>query len=119
MAAEYVVKGGNYQVILCERGIRTFEPMTRNTLDLGSIPLIKRLSHLPIVVDPSHGTGDSLLVQPMARAALAAGADGIMVDVHPDPERALCDGPQSLRPEDFAALMAQLRAIAGVLGVSL
>jgi 3-deoxy-7-phosphoheptulonate synthase len=119
MAAEYIVKGGNYQVILCERGIRTFEPMTRNTLDLGSIPLIKRLTHLPIVVDPSHATGDSLLVQPMARAALAGGADGIMVDVHPEPERALCDGPQSLRPEEFAKLMDDLRAIAGVLKVTL
>jgi 3-deoxy-7-phosphoheptulonate synthase len=117
MAAEYIVKGGNYQVILCERGIRTFEPMTRNTLDLGSIPLIKRLSHLPIVVDPSHGTGDSLLVRPMARAALAAGADGIMVDVHPEPERALCDGPQSLRPGEFAELMVTLRKIGDILGV--
>ncbi|MDB4965577.1 MAG: phospho-2-dehydro-3-deoxyheptonate aldolase [Myxococcales bacterium] len=119
MAAEYVVKGGNYQVILCERGIRTFEPMTRNTLDLGSIPLIKRLTHLPIVVDPSHATGDSLLVRPMARAALAAGADGIMVDVHPDPDKALCDGPQSLRPEEFAELMTTLRAMAEVLKVSM
>ncbi len=119
MAAEYVVKGGNYQVILCERGIRTFEPMTRNTLDLGSIPLIKRLTHLPIVVDPSHATGDSLLVRPMARAALAAGADGIMVDVHPDPDNALCDGPQSLKPDEFAELMAQLRAMAEVLKVQL
>jgi 3-deoxy-7-phosphoheptulonate synthase len=119
MAAEYIVKGGNYQVILCERGIRTFEPMTRNTLDLGSIPLIKRLTHLPIIVDPSHATGDSLLVRPMARAALAAGADGIMVDVHPEPEKALCDGPQSLRPEEFAELMTTLRAMAEVLKVSL
>jgi 3-deoxy-7-phosphoheptulonate synthase len=119
MAAEYVVKGGNYQVILCERGIRTFEPMTRNTLDLGSIPLIKRLTHLPIVVDPSHGTGDALLVRPMARAAMAAGADGIMVDVHPDPEHALCDGPQSLRPEEFAELMVTLRAMGKVLGTQL
>jgi 3-deoxy-7-phosphoheptulonate synthase len=119
MAAEYIVKGGNYQVILCERGIRTFEPMTRNTLDLGSIPLIKRLTHLPIIVDPSHATGDSLLVRPMARAALAAGADGIMVDVHPEPEKALCDGPQSLRPEEFGELMATLRAMAEVLKVSL
>ena len=119
MAAEYIVKGGNYQVILCERGIRTFEPMTRNTLDLGSIPLIKRLTHLPIIVDPSHATGDSLLVRPMAKAALAAGADGIMVDVHPDPARALCDGPQSLRPEEFAELMATMRAMAEVLKVSL
>src|SRR5262249_54162150 len=119
MAAEYIVKGGNYQVILCERGIRTFEPMTRNTLDLGSIPLIKRLPHLPIVVDPSHATGDSLLVRPMARAALAAGADGIMVDVHPEPEKALCDGPQSLRPEEFGELMTTLRAMAEVLKVTL
>jgi 3-deoxy-7-phosphoheptulonate synthase len=119
MAAEYVVKGGNYQVILCERGIRTFEPMTRNTLDLGSIPLIKRLTHLPIIVDPSHATGDSLLVRPMARAALAAGADGIMVDVHPEPEKALCDGPQSLRPEEFAELMSTLRKMAEVLGVQI
>jgi 3-deoxy-7-phosphoheptulonate synthase len=119
MAAEYIVKGGNYQVILCERGIRTFEPMTRNTLDLGSIPLIKRLTHLPIIVDPSHATGDSLLVRPMALAALAAGADGIMVDVHPEPEKALCDGPQSLRPEEFGELMTTLRAMAEVLKVSL
>jgi 3-deoxy-7-phosphoheptulonate synthase len=111
MAAEYIIKGGNYQVILCERGIRTFEPMTRNTLDLGSIPLIKRLTHLPIVVDPSHGTGDSLLVPAMARAALAAGADGVMLDVHPDPKSALCDGPQSLRPDEFEKLMESLRAI--------
>ncbi|HEX8954084.1 MAG TPA: 3-deoxy-7-phosphoheptulonate synthase [Polyangia bacterium] len=119
MAAEYIVKGGNYQVILCERGIRTFEPMTRNTLDLGSIPLIKRLTHLPIIVDPSHATGDSLLVRPMALAALAAGADGIMVDVHPEPEKALCDGPQSLRPEEFGELMTTLRAMAEVLKVQL
>ena len=119
MAAEYIVKGGNYQVILCERGIRTFEPMTRNTLDLGSIPLIKRLTHLPIIVDPSHATGDSLLVRPMALAALAAGADGIMVDVHPEPEKALCDGPQSLRPEEFGELMTTLRAMAEVLKVRL
>jgi 3-deoxy-7-phosphoheptulonate synthase len=119
MSAEYIVKGGNYQVILCERGIRTFETMTRNTLDLGSIPLLKRLTHLPIVIDPSHGTGDSLLVPPLARAALAVGADGVMVDVHPDPAKALCDGPQSLKPEDFAALMASLRAMAQVLKVDM
>jgi 3-deoxy-7-phosphoheptulonate synthase len=119
MAAEYIVKGGNYQVILCERGIRTFEPMTRNTLDLGSIPLIKRLTHLPIVVDPSHGTGDSQLVPAMARAALAAGADGLMVDVHPDPKSALCDGPQSLRPDEFSALMDSLRLIAKAVGAEL
>jgi 3-deoxy-7-phosphoheptulonate synthase len=119
MAAEYVVKGGNYQVILCERGIRTFETMTRNTLDLGSIPLIKRLTHLPIIVDPSHGTGDALSVPALARAALAVGADGVMVDVHPDPARALCDGPQSLTPSGFAALMDELRAIAQVMKVHL
>src|SRR5205085_11526645 len=98
MAAEYVVKGGNYQVILCERGIRTFETMTRNTLDLGSIPLIKRLTHLPVIVDPSHGTGDYRSVPALARAALALAADGLMVEVHPDPARARSDGPQSLTP---------------------
>jgi 3-deoxy-7-phosphoheptulonate synthase len=119
MAAEYITKGGNFQVILCERGIRTFEPMTRNTLDLGAIPLIKRLSHLPVIVDPSHGTGDSELVAPMARAALAAGADGIMVDVHPDPNAALCDGPQSLRPEEFSALMTSLRAVSQAVGTEM
>jgi 3-deoxy-7-phosphoheptulonate synthase len=119
MAAEYVVKGGNYQVLLCERGIRTFETMTRNTLDLGSIPLIKRMTHLPIVVDPSHGTGDSLSVPALTRAALAVGADGVMVDVHPNPAAALCDGPQSLSPPEFSRLMDSVRAIAGVMGVSL
>jgi 3-deoxy-7-phosphoheptulonate synthase len=119
MAAEYVVKGGNYHVILCERGIRTFETMTRNTLDLGSIPLIKRLTHLPIIVDPSHGTGDSLSVPALARAALAVGADGVMIDVHPDPARALCDGPQSLTPAGFSSLMDSLRAIAAAVGAEL
>ena len=96
MAAEYILKQGNYNVILCERGIRTFETMTRNTLDLGSIPLIKRLTHLPIIVDPSHGTGDRASVPALARAAVALGADGLMVEVHPHPEKALSDGPQSL-----------------------
>src|SRR5205085_2450026 len=115
MAAEYIVKGGNYQVILCERGIRTFETMMRNTLDLGSIPLIKRLTHLPIVIDPSHGTGDSLSVPALARAAVAVGADGVMLDVHPDPANALCDGPQSITPAVFTELMLSLRAIATVL----
>jgi 3-deoxy-7-phosphoheptulonate synthase len=119
MAAEYIIKGGNYQVVLCERGIRTFEPMTRNTVDLGSIPVIKRLSHLPIIVDPSHATGDALSVPAVARAALAVGADGIMVDVHPDPQKALCDGPQSLRPEGFESLMSTLRKMADVLGVEI
>lgn len=117
MAAEYIVKQGNYQVILCERGIRTFETMTRNTLDLGSIPLIKRLTHLPIIVDPSHGTGDRQSVPAMARAAVALGADGLMVEVHPQPDRALSDGPQSLTPDGFAALMTSVRAIADVVGL--
>jgi 3-deoxy-7-phosphoheptulonate synthase len=119
MAAEYIVKQGNYKVVLCERGIRTFEPMTRNTLDLGSIPLIKRLTHLPIIVDPSHGTGDRASVPAMARAAVALGADGLMVEVHPDPEKALSDGPQSLTPAGFMALMESVRAIAPVVGLSL
>jgi 3-deoxy-7-phosphoheptulonate synthase len=119
MAAEYIIKGGNYQVVLCERGIRTFEPMTRNTVDLGSIPVIKRLSHLPIIVDPSHATGDALSVPAVARAALAVGADGIMVDVHPEPQKALCDGPQSLKPQQFESLMSTLRKMADVLGVDI
>jgi 3-deoxy-7-phosphoheptulonate synthase len=116
MAAEYIVKNGNYEVLLCERGIRTFETMTRNTLDLGSIPLLKLLTHLPIIVDPSHGTGDWRLVPALARAALAVGADGIMVEVHPDPAKALSDGPQSLTPPLFAEMMQSLRAIAGAVG---
>jgi 3-deoxy-7-phosphoheptulonate synthase len=119
MAAEYLVKNGNYEVLLCERGIRTFETMTRNTLDLGSIPMLKRLTHLPIIVDPSHGTGDRLSVAPLARAALAMGADGLMVEVHPDPARARSDGPQSLTFEGFAGLMDSLRAIAPVVGLRL
>jgi 3-deoxy-7-phosphoheptulonate synthase len=119
MAAEYILKQGNYDVILCERGIRTFETMTRNTLDLGSIPLIKRLTHLPIIIDPSHGTGDRASVPALARAAVALGADGLMVEVHPQPDKALSDGPQSLTPEGFAALMTSVRAIAGVVGLSL
>jgi 3-deoxy-7-phosphoheptulonate synthase len=118
MAAEYIVKQGNYNVILCERGIRTFETMTRNTMDLGSIPLIKRLTHLPIIVDPSHGTGDWKLVPAMARAAVAVGADGLMVEVHPNPAKALSDGPQSLTPEMFADLMVSVKAIAAVVGLS-
>jgi 3-deoxy-7-phosphoheptulonate synthase len=119
MAAEYIVKQGNYNVILCERGIRTFETMTRNTLDLGSIPLIKRLTHLPIIVDPSHGTGDRLSVPAMARAAVALGADGLMVEVHPQPDKALSDGPQSLTPAQFATLMDSVRAIAPAVGLEL
>jgi 3-deoxy-7-phosphoheptulonate synthase len=119
MAAEYILKQGNYNVILCERGIRTFETMTRNTMDLGSIPLIKQLTHLPIIVDPSHGTGDWKLVPAMARAAVAVGADGLMVEVHPNPAKALSDGPQSLTPDMFADLMVSVRAIAAVVGRSL
>ena len=119
MAAEYIVKQGNYQVVLCERGIRTFETMTRNTLDLGSIPLIKRLTHLPIIVDPSHGTGDRASVPAMARAAVALGADGLTVEVHPQPEKALSDGAQSLTPAGFASLMESVRAIAPVVGLTL
>jgi 3-deoxy-7-phosphoheptulonate synthase len=117
LAAEYILKQGNYNVILCERGIRTFETMTRNTLDLGSIPLIKRLTHLPIIIDPSHGTGDRASVPALARAAVAMGADGLMVEVHPQPEKALSDGPQSLTPDGFAKLMESVRAIAGVVGL--
>ncbi|HVZ71123.1 MAG TPA: 3-deoxy-7-phosphoheptulonate synthase [Polyangia bacterium] len=117
LAAEYILKQGNYDVILCERGIRTFETMTRNTLDLGSIPLIKRLTHLPIIIDPSHGTGDRASVPALARAAVALGADGLMVEVHPQPEKALSDGPQSLTPAGFEKLMESVRAIAAVVGL--
>ena len=112
LAAEYLMTGGNHQVILCERGIRTFERSTRNTLDLSAIPVVKKLSHLPIIVDPSHGTGRRDKVAPMSRAAVAAGADGLLIEVHPDPDRALCDGAQSLLPIDFAALMKTLGQIA-------
>ncbi len=119
MAAEYIAKNGNYQVLLCERGIRTFEPMMRNTMDLASIPLLKVLTHLPVIVDPSHGTGDWRFVPAMARAGLAVGADGLMVEVHPDPSKALSDGPQSLTPPKFDEMMGSLRAIAGVVGMEL
>jgi 3-deoxy-7-phosphoheptulonate synthase len=112
MAAEYIMHAGNPNVILCERGIRTFETATRNTLDLSAIPLVKRLSHLPIIADPSHGTGHRYLVQPMALAAAAAGADGLIIEVHPEPDSALSDGPQSLTLEGFDQLM---RTLAGVL----
>lgn len=108
MAAEYIMSGGNYEVILCERGIRTFEKYTRNTLDLSAVPAVKHLSHLPIVVDPSHGTGRWRLVPPMAKAALVAGADGIMMEIHPKPEEALSDGPQSLTFDRFEQLMVEL-----------
>ncbi|MEK7282768.1 MAG: N-acetylneuraminate synthase family protein, partial [Acidobacteriota bacterium] len=116
LSAEYILAGGNRDVMLCERGIRTFENFTRNTMDISAIPIIKKLSHLPIVADPSHGTGLRDKVIPMARAAVAAGADGIMVEVHHEPEAALSDGPQSIYPEQFAELMAQLRIIAPAIG---
>jgi 3-deoxy-7-phosphoheptulonate synthase len=115
-AAEYIVNGGNSQVILCERGIRTFENSTRFTLDLSSVPVVKKLSHLPIIVDPSHAMGNRDLVVPMARAAVAAGADGIMVEVHDDPNNALSDGPQSLYPKQFNHLMKELHIISQVIG---
>ena len=114
MAAEYIASQGNYNIVLCERGIRTFEAYTRNTLDLNAVPLVKHLSHLPIVVDPSHGTGSWELVGPMALAAVAAGADGLMIEVHPHPEKALSDGRQSLKPEKFAELVEKLRKISSV-----
>jgi len=112
MSAEYVMSQGNHKVIYCERGIRTFEPMTRNTLDISAVPLLKRESHLPVVVDPSHGTGQRDLVVPLAMAAIAAGADGIMVEVHPNPEEAFSDGPQSLLPDMFVDMVKDLRRIA-------
>ena len=118
-AAEYILAGGNFKVILCERGIRTFETRTRNTLDLSVVPLVKGLSHLPIVVDPSHGTGHRPLVVPMALAALAAGADGLMMEVHPDPRQALSDGPQSLTPQEFAAFMPLASGVLAALGRTL
>ncbi len=112
MAAEYILSGGNYEVILCERGIRTFEPYTRNTLDLSAIPLVKQLSHLPVIVDPSHGTGLSSLVPAMSKAAIVAGADGLMIEVHPNPQEALSDGPQSLTPGQFQDLSKDLKGVA-------
>ena len=112
LAAEYVLAEGNPNVILCERGIRSFDTQTRNLLDLSAIPVVKSLSHLPIIADPSHGTGVRNKVTPMARAAVAAGADGLMVEVHPDPNRALSDGAQSLYPEQFKELVDQIRVIA-------
>ena len=119
LSAEYILAGGNYDVILCERGIRTFETYTRNTMDISAIPVVKKLSHLPIVADPSHGTGRRDKVAPMARAAVAAGADGLLIEVHPDPDHALSDGAQSLRPEQFEELMSQLRIIAPAVGRSM
>ncbi len=116
MSAEYILSGGNHELIFCERGIRTYETYTRNTLDISAIPIVKKLSHLPIIADPSHGTGLRDKVLPMARASVAAGADGLMIEVHNNPEAALSDGAQSLYPEQFDELMDQSRVIAGVLG---
>ena len=119
MAAEYVMSEGNYQVILCERGVRTFTDHTRNTLDLSIVPAVQRVSHLPILVDPSHGTGKRDSVLPMARASVATGADGVLVEVHNHPEKALSDGPQSIYPEQFVTMMKELEQIAPVVGRSL
>ena len=119
MAAEYILSHGNERIILCERGIRTFEPYTRNTLDISAVPMLKQLSHLPVVVDPSHGTGKWELVEPVSRAAVAAGADGLIVEVHPRPEDAFSDGAQSLKPSRFATLMEGLRPVAEAVGRTL
>jgi 3-deoxy-7-phosphoheptulonate synthase len=119
MSSEYILSQGNKNVILCERGIRTFETMTRNTLDISAIGVIKRHSHLPVVVDPSHASGLAWLVESLSLAAVAAGADGLLVEVHNCPEKALCDGPQSLRPVEFDSLMKKLSGIATLMGRSL
>ena len=116
LSAEYILAGGNYDVILCERGIRTFETATRNTMDISAIPVVKRLSHLPILGDPSHGTGRREYVAPLARAAVAAGADGLLVEVHHDPDRAVSDGAQTLKPEQFEEMMRQCKLIASAVG---
>jgi 3-deoxy-7-phosphoheptulonate synthase len=116
LSAEYIMSGGNYEVILCERGIRTFETYTRNTMDVAAIPVVKKLSHLPIVGDPSHGTGRRDMILPMARAAVAAGADGLLVEVHPDPDHAMSDGAQTLNPAQFTEMMRQVKAVAGAIG---
>ena len=115
-AAEYIMSEGNYNVVLCERGIRTYEEYTRNTLDLSAVAAVKNISHLPIIVDPSHGTGRWELVRPMSRAGIAAGADGLMIEVHPNPAEALSDGKQSLTPENFTILMHEITSIAGIMG---
>lgn len=119
MSAEYILSEGNAQVILCERGIRTFETATRNTLDLSAVPILKKETHLPVIVDPSHATGYWHLVSPMAKAAIAAGADGLMIEVHPKPDQALSDGAQSLKPENFALLMKELIPFVAAAGRSL
>ena len=116
MSAEYIMAGGNERVILCERGIRTFETYTRNTLDLSAVPAIKRLSHLPVVIDPSHAAGKNWMVDPLSKAAVAVGADGLIIEVHNDPANALCDGPQSIRPEEYDKLVKELSVIAQAVG---
>lgn len=116
MSAEYIMAAGNENVILCERGIRTFETYTRNTLDLSAIPAVKKLSHLPVIVDPSHATGKRFMISPLAKAAVAVGADGLIIEVHNNPEKALCDGPQSIRPNDYETLIQELKAIAAAVG---
>lgn len=116
MSAEYIMASGNERVILCERGIRTFDDYTRNTLDLAAVPMLHELSHLPVIVDPSHATGMNRLVSPMAMAAAACGADGLMIEVHNDPIRALCDGAQSLRPEQYEEVAEKVREIRRVIG---
>jgi 3-deoxy-7-phosphoheptulonate synthase len=119
LSAEHVMSQGNQQVILCERGIRTFETYTRNTLDISAIPVINKLSHLPIIADPSHAVGRRDKVMPLARAIVAAGADGVLIEVHHEPEKAVCDGPQSLHPDQFARLMDELRIIVPAVGRTL
>jgi 3-deoxy-7-phosphoheptulonate synthase len=119
MSAEYIASEGNYQIFLCERGVRTFSTHTRNTLDLSAVPAVKSLSHLPMIVDPSHGTGKRDKVAPLARAAVAVGADGLMIEVHDNPDRALSDGPQALLPDQFDRLMMEVRAIADLVGMKL
>jgi 3-deoxy-7-phosphoheptulonate synthase len=116
MSAEYILSGGNKQVMLCERGIRTFETATRNTTDINAIPVLKNLTHLPVILDPSHSTGHADYVPAVARAGIAAGADGIIVEVHPDPAKAVSDGKQSLKPEKFAEMVTQVKAVAEALG---
>lgn len=116
MSAEYIAKTGNSKIVICERGIRTFETYTRNTVDISAIPSLKNLSHLPVIVDPSHATGRHELISPISKASLAAGADGIMIEIHPNPENALCDGPQALLFDDFKELIQQLKDIAAVIG---
>ena len=119
MSAEYIMSEGNENVILCERGVRTFETFTRNTLDVSAIPAVKRMSHLPVIVDPSHAAGMYWMVEPLALAAVAAGADGLIIEVHNDPQNAKCDGQQSLTPEKFDALMAKIRALLELTGRTL